>query len=68
MKYTVHEPGSRLKVAEYKLQFQAFRHAYNYLPLESPGSYSPQGRYVTVQEWGDHSEPLRQWLISGRHQ
>ncbi len=66
MKYTVHDPGTHLKIAGYARITDAFRRAYTLLPLDTPGKYHPDGRYVTVQEWDDASEPLRQWLISGR--
>jgi hypothetical protein len=64
--YTVHEPGSSLKIGEYKRQSAAFKFAYKYLPLDTPGTYNPDGKYVTVQEWDDNANPLRQWLISGQ--
>ena len=64
--YTVHEPGSGLKVKSYQTLPAAFRCAYDYLPLDTPGQYNPDGRYVTVQEWDERSDPLRQWIISGK--
>jgi hypothetical protein len=64
--YTLHAPGTNLKVREYKRLQSAFQAAYRYLPLASPGKYNPAGRYVTVQEWDAASNPLRQWVISGR--
>ena len=65
--YTVHEPGSNLKRYQYKRLTDAFRRAYRFLPLDPPGHYKPDGRYVTVQEWDNerNAAPLRQWIISG---
>jgi len=64
--YTVHDPGTHMKVASYKTMGAAFRRAYRFLPLEVPGKYHPDGKYVTVQEWDDRSDPLRSWIISGK--
>jgi hypothetical protein len=64
--YTVHKPGSNLKVGDYLSQSAAFKAAYKHLPLDTPGIYNPEGKYVTVQEWDDNTDPLRQWIISGR--
>ena len=63
--YTVHDPDTKRKVADYAHLATAFRRAYAFLPLDTPGTYNPKGRYVTVQEWDERGDPLRQWLISG---
>ena len=65
MKYTVHDPATHMKADEFGTVPAAFRAAYRYLPLETPGKYHPAGKYVIVQEWDDNSNPQRQWLISG---
>jgi hypothetical protein len=65
-RYTVHEPGTDLKRHEYARLTAAFARAYRYLPLDPPGRYNLSGRYVTVQEWDDDMNPLRQWMISGK--
>jgi hypothetical protein len=64
--YTVHDPQTHMKVSEHKTVQAAFRAAYRLLPLDGPGLYRPDGKYVAVQEWDDRTDPLRKWLISGR--
>lgn len=77
MKYTVHPPvpykkgTGRVKTVNVKTHEcgtldDAMTRAYTYLPLETPGHYHPNGKYVIVQEWDDGAEPLRQWIVSGR--
>jgi len=64
--YTVHDPVTHMKIKSFRTLASAFRFAYKLLPLDGPAKYRPDGKYVTVQEWDEQVDPLRQWMISGR--